>query len=239
MHIPPFSRIARVYLLLPLAFAAVLPLAADDDRKDDDHSRGDHTKVTVLYEGPLLHDQNWTIKAGPVSPDNQKNPSFGGTCSMVPGDVSIQTGSGRERVTFEAEYTGLGVWKMAWMDTVSGGASNGDKWHYQQRVEFSGTTMDGRAPRPNRSLPSPGNDGFLQAIPSNVSADALDLVDFFILQPRDGDIAASSHVHFVLRQQIPPVETDPPPDYFPVVVFGKYIVNLHDQLAGQFGCDPL
>jgi hypothetical protein len=157
----------------------------------------------------------------------------------VPSDVNIQTGSGRERVTFEAEYTGLGIWKMAWMETVSGGASNGDEWHYQQRVEFSGTTTDGKAPRPNRSLPSPGNDGFLLAIPSNVSADTLDLTDFFILQPRGEDIAASSHVHFVLRQQIPPVETDLPPAYFPYVFFGKYIVNLHDQLAGQFGCDPL
>ena len=116
-----------------------------------------------------------------------------------------------------------------------GAASNGDEWHYQQRIEFSGTTTDGRAPRPNRSLP----DVFLQAIPRNVTTATLDLSDFFILQPRGGDIVASSHVHFVLRQQIPPVETDPPPDYFPYVFFGKYIVDLHDQLAGELGCDPL
>jgi hypothetical protein len=230
MTISTFSTITRLSLLLTLAFAAVLPLGADDDRKGDDHA-----KVTVLYDGPLLHDQNWTIKSGPVSPDNQKSSSFGGTCSMVPNDVSIQTGSGRDRVTFEAEYTGLGVWKMAWTETVSGAASNGDEWHYQQRIEFSGTTTDGKAPRPSRSLP----DVFLQPIPSNVTTATLDLTDFFILQPRGGDIAASSHVHFVLRQQIPPVETDPPPDYFPYVFFGKYIVNLHDQLSGQLGCDPL
>ena len=31
-----------------------------------------------------------------------------------------ETGSGRDRVTFESEYAGLGVWKMAWTDTVSG-----------------------------------------------------------------------------------------------------------------------
>jgi hypothetical protein len=115
MTIPLPSGITRLSLLLPLAFAAVLPLSADDDRKGDDHG-----KVTVLYEGPLLHDQNWVIKSGPVSPDNQKSSSFGGTCSMVPSDVSIETGSGRDRVTFEAENTGLGVWKMAWTDTVSG-----------------------------------------------------------------------------------------------------------------------
>jgi hypothetical protein len=234
MTIPLPSGITRLSLLLPLAFAAVLPLSADDDRKGDDPA-----KVTVLYEGPLLHDQNWVIKSGPVSPDNQKSSSFGGTCSMVPSDVSIETGSGRDRVTFEAENTGLGVWKMAWTDTVSGRASNYDKWHYQLRIEFSGTTTNGKPPTPNRSLPSPGNDGFLQAIPSNVTTATLDLTDFFMLQPPGGDVAASSHVHFVLRQQIPPVATDPPPDYFPYVFFGKYIVNLHDQLSGQLGCDPL
>jgi hypothetical protein len=220
--------------LLLFACAAVLPLNADDGRGKDNE-----TNLAVLYQGPLLHDQNWVIKSGPVSPDNQKSSSFGGTCSMVPSDVSIQTGSGRDRVTFEAEHTGLGVWKMAWTDTVSGRASNGDKWHYQLRIEFSGTTTDGKPPAPNRSLPSPGNDGFLQAIPSNVTTATLDLTDFFMLQPPGGDIDASSHVHFVLRQQIPPVATDPPPDYFPYVFFGKYIVNLHDQLSGQLGCDPL
>jgi hypothetical protein len=230
MPTSPCSRITRLLLPLPLALAAVISLSADDGRKDDDHSG-----VTVLYQGPLLHDQNWTIKAGPVSPDNQKSSSFGGTCSMVPNDVSIQTGSGRDRITFEAEYTGLGIWKMAWMETVSGAATNGDEWHYQQRIEFSGTTTDGKPPRPTRSLP----DVFLQVIPGNVTTATLDLTDFFILQPPGGDIAASSHVHFVLRQQIPPVETDPPPDYFPYVFFGKYIVNLHDQLSGELGCDPL
>ena len=63
--------------------------------------------------------------------------------------------------------------------------------------------------------------------------------DFFILQPPGGDIAASSHIHCVLRRQIPPVAMDLSPDYFPVVFFGKYIVNLHDQLSGQLGYDPL
>ena len=121
---------------------------------------------------------------------------------MVPSDVSVMTGSSRDRVIFELEYTGLGVWKMTWTETMSGSVMNGDEWHEQMRIEFSGTTTDGKAPRPNRSLPSPGNDGFLQPVPSNVLSDSLDLTDFFIVQPPGGDIAASSHVHFVLRRQI-------------------------------------
>jgi hypothetical protein len=231
MIIPPSSRFTRLPFLLALALAAVLPLEAADGQRGNNNST-----VTLLYEGPLVHDQDWTIRSGPAGPDNQKP---GGTCSMVPGDVSIQTGSGRDRVTFESEYAGLGVWKMTWTDTVSGMASNGDEWHYQRRVAFSGTTTDGKAPKPSRSLPSPGNDGFMFPIPSNVTAATLDFNDFFILQPPGGDIAASSHIHWVLRRQIPPVAMDPPPDYFPVVLFGQYIVNLHDQLSGQLGCDPL
>jgi hypothetical protein len=223
MIIHPSSRFTRLPFLLALAFAAVLPLEAADGQ------RGHNNAVTVLYEGPPLDEEDWTIKSGPVSPDNQKAGALGGTCSMVPSDVSMMTGSVRERVTFEAENIGLGVWKMTWTETLSGSALNGDEWHEEMRIEFSGTTTDGKPPRPNSSLP----------VPSNVTSDALDLSDLFVLQPPGGDIAASSHVHWVLRRQIPPVATDNPPDYFPVVLFGGYIVNLHEQLAGQFGCDPL
>jgi hypothetical protein len=234
MIIPPSSRLTRLPFLLPLAFAAVLPLEAADGQRGHNS-----TAVTVLYEGPLVHEEDWTIKSGPTGPDNQKLGALGGTCSMLPSDVSVTAGVGRDRVTFESEYTGLGVWKMAWTETSSGSVSNGDEWHEQMRIEFSGTTTDGRAPRPNRSLPSPGNDGFLQPVPTNVVSDSLDMTDLFMLQPPGGDISASSRVHWILRRQIPPVSMDPPPDYFPVVLFGGYIVNLHDQLAGQLGCDPL
>jgi hypothetical protein len=234
MIIPTSSTITRLPLLLPLAFVLAIPLEAADGQ------RGNHnTTVTVLYEGPLLHEEDWTIKSGPVGPDNQKLGALGGTCSMLPSDVSVTTGSGHDRVIFESEYTGLGVWKMAWAETMSGSVSNGDEWHEQMRIEFSGTTTDGKAPKPDRSLPSLGNDGFLQPVPSNVLSDSLDLTDLFILQPPGGDIDASSRVHWVLRRQIPQVTMDPPPDYFPVVLFDRYIVNLHDQLAGQLGCDPL
>ena len=96
MTIPPLSTITRLSLLLPVALVSEFPWAPMMERNKKEIT----PLFTVLYEGPLLHDQNWTIKAGPVSPDNQKSSSFGGTCSMVPGDVSIQTGSGRDRYHF-------------------------------------------------------------------------------------------------------------------------------------------
>jgi hypothetical protein len=118
---------------------------------------------------------------------------------------------------------------MAWTDTVSGRATDGNSYRYQQRYEYIGTTTDGRSPKPSRAAPSSEMDGFLQPVPGNVIADALDLSDFFLLQTH----------HWILRMQIPPVAMDPPPAFFPFVLYGGYIVNIHDQLAGQLGCDPL
>ena len=223
----------RIVSLLPLALTFVLPLSADKDE-----NAGDRT-VTVLYEGPLAHDQNWTIKYGPPGPNNQKFRAFGGTCSMIGGDVHNLSGSGIERVTFESELHKPGVWKMAWTDTVSGDASDGNHYAYQQRFEYTGPTTDGKAPKPSRETPTPGFDGFLQFVPSNVTVDALDLRDFFILQTPAGSVVASSNLHWTLRLQIPPFSTDPPPAFLPFVFPGRFIVNLHDQLAGQLGCDPL
>ena len=158
---------------------------------------------------------------------------------MIPSDVHNSPGSGIERVTFEAKRTHLNVWEMVKTDTVFGTASDGNRYTYQQQFKYRGPTKDGKAPRPNRAMPSPGNEnGFLQIVPSNVNADALDLQDFFVLQAPGGGIVASSHVHWTLRRQIPPVNTDPPPAFFPFVVEG-YIANIHEQLAGQLGCDPL
>jgi hypothetical protein len=233
MNMSPRS-ISRMHFLLPLAISAVLPLGAED------HGGKDRDKiVAVLYEGPLSHDQNWTIKAGPAGPDNQKFRAVGGTCSMIPSTVDNATGSGFERVTFEAERDALGVWKMAWTDTVTGTGTDGNLYTYQQHHDFTGVTTDGRAPRPNRGAPT-GNEvgGFLQVVPSNVIADALDTHDFFMLRTPTGNLVASSHVHWIFRRQIPPAETDPPPAFFPFL-FQGYIVNIHEQLAGQLGCDPL
>jgi hypothetical protein len=236
MSIPSLAipKLSTLPILLSFVLGAVVPLRAEDDRgKDRD------INFTVLYEGPLTHDQDWIIKSGPISSDNQKFRAFGGTCSMVPADVSNRSGSGRERVTFEAENRGLGVWKMAWTDTVSGRATDGNSYKYQQRYEYVGTTTDGKAPRPSRAAPSSEADGFLQPVPSNVIADALDLSDIFLLHMHDGGVVASSHVHWTLRLQIDPAAMDPSPSFFPVVLYGGYIVNFHDQLAGQLGCDPL
>ena len=99
-------------------------------------------------------------------------------------------------------------------------------------------TNGGRRPRPNRVTPISENDGFLQIVPNNVNADALDLIDMFVLQSPGGGVTASSRVHWTWRLQIPLVDTDPPPAFFPVL-FQRYIVNTHNQLAGQLGCDPL
>jgi hypothetical protein len=231
-------QLPRMRLLLLGAFAVVLPLRGEDNDGGDHRSGAKYRIATVLYEGPLVHDQDWTIKSGPVGPDNQKFRAVGGTCSMIPSDLHNAPGSGFERVTFEAKRNHLNVWEMVKTDTVTGTAADGNRYTYQNQFTYRGPTTDGKAPKPNRAMPAPGNDGFLQNVPSNVNAQALDMIDFFILQTPKGDVVANSHVRWTWRRQIPPVATDPPPAFFPFVNQG-YIVNLHDQLAGQLGCDPL
>ena len=76
-------------------------------------------------------------------------------------------------------------------------------------------------------------------MPGNVNADSVDMIDQFVLQTPGEGVVASSHLHFVWRLQIPPIQKDPPPDFFPFLLDNKYIVHTHEQLAGQFGCDPL
>lgn len=232
--------ISGMGLLLVLAVTGVLPLNAGDDTEKDRHNQDKDRIVTVLYSGPLVHDQDWTIKSGPRGPDNQKFRVFGGTCSMIPSDV--HNISGYEHVTFEAEKLDLGLWKIAKTDTVSGKADDGNIYNYRQRWTYTGPTTDGKAPKPNRATPTDSNVGFLEIVPGNVVADVLDLNDFFVLRTPGGGVVANSNVHWQYRLQIPPAATDPPPSIFPVVFPdfpAKYIVNTHDQLAGQLGCDPL
>jgi hypothetical protein len=222
-----------------LAGAVVVPLAAADNSQQE--QRGSHSSQTVLYAGPLAHDTEWKITAGTVKNDIYH--AFGGTCSMVPSDVRNMLGSASEHVTFEAKPEPEGIWDMAWTDSISGkaAAATGQKYvyTYQQRFTFKGTTTDGRAPRPNRGIPSPDDrDGFLQIVPSNVNADALDLNDFFLLEEEiGGKLIASSHVHFIWRLKITP--TEQPPAFFPFVLQGYILGSIRDQLAGQLGCDPL
>jgi hypothetical protein len=120
-------------LIFVVAIAAVSVSVAvpqfSDSRSDRTNIRSTETNgkrdiSIVLYEGPLIHDQNWLIKAGVPGPDNQSFRAFGGTCSMIPADVHNASGSGFERVTFEAVRQDLGVWKMTWTDTVTGTASD-------------------------------------------------------------------------------------------------------------------
>jgi hypothetical protein len=228
------------YVMFLAIGSLVLPVAFSYQMKGDDSETRDSKPakfMTVLYKGPLVHDQDWVIKAGPAGPDNQKFHGLGGTCSMVPNDVHNLRAV--ERVTFEAERVGLGLWSMASVDNISGTAMDGNKYHQFMRFEFIGLTTDGHPPKPNRTQPSDQNEGFLQVVPSNVDADSLDLNDNFVLQSPSGGIVASSHAHWTWRLQIPPVSTDPPPDFFPFLLGGKYMANIHKQLAGQLGCDPL
>ena len=139
--------LSKMQYLLPVAILAVLPLKGEDNN-------GGHAKdsiALVLYQGPLVHDQDWTIKSGPVGPDNQKFRAVGGTCSMIPSDVHNAPGSGFERVTFEAERNHLNVWEMVTTDTVTGTASDGNRYTYQNQFTYRGPTTDAQAPKPNES----------------------------------------------------------------------------------------
>src|SRR5689334_20888793 len=51
-------------LTLMISTGSALPLIADE-------TSGHDARVEVLYHCPLVHDQNWRIKAGPRGPENQ------------------------------------------------------------------------------------------------------------------------------------------------------------------------
>jgi hypothetical protein len=227
-------------LLVSVAILAAIPLRGDNDNGEEHRRRAKDRIFVVLYQGPRVGDPEWTIKSGPVGPDNQQFRVLGGTCSMIPSDVHNVPGSAFERITFEGKRNHLNVWEMVWTHTVTGTATGDNRYTYQNEFTYRGPTTDGKAPKPNRAMPSPGNLGFMQVVPSNVNAGALDMIDFFILQTPGGGVVANSHVRWTWRLQIPPVDTDPPPDFFPFIEPPQgYIVNLHDQLAGQLGCDPI
>jgi hypothetical protein len=232
---------SQICLSLPLVLGMILPLAAqssEDVQADSRHHTGrSHEMVIVLYDGPLSHDQNWIVKSGPRGPQNLISPRRGGVCSMVPANVSNVAGF--ERVVFTAERQNLGLWKMSWADTVSGKASDGNRYTYKQQFDYLGVTTDGHRPRPSRGMPTDEGGGFLQMVPDNVATDSLDFDDIFLLVMPSGDIAASSHIRGVFRQQIPPVALDPPPPAFPNLLLGRYIFSVRTALSGEAGCDAL
>src|SRR5689334_953548 len=105
-----------VSLLLPANMALK---AQSDGVPESENALGALDKNIVLYQGPLVHDQQWVMTAGTTKPDILGG--FGGTCSLVPSNVKNVTA--REHVRFEAKSLGLGVWEIAYTDTVSGRAT--------------------------------------------------------------------------------------------------------------------
>jgi hypothetical protein len=161
--------------------------------------------------------------------------AFGGSCSMVPSNV--RNDSAREQVRFEAEHQAFDdAWKMAWVDTV---ADTGQRYRYTYHVRhsFTGITTDGKAPNPSREMPTATSSGFLETVPGNVVAAALEFQDIFLLTDEAtrqlvADAQVLGQFHF---------RTDPseqPPAFFPFAVDG-YIANGLQTLAGEPGCDPL
>jgi hypothetical protein len=217
-----------ISFLAPLTIGFVLPLCAEEHG-----TRAQETLTFVLYEGPLSHDESWVIKAGPAGPDNLKAGVNGGTCPLIPSDIGNVPGSSLERVTFEAQRDDLGIWRMEWKDSVTGTASDGNAYTYQQRQAFTGVTTDGKRPKPSRAAPSPGteNTGFLSTVPDNVVTDAIELRDFFLLRTPAGDVVANSHLYNIFRIPLP---TDPAPTFQ-----HRFVLNTRQFLAGQPGCDPL
>src|SRR5215831_1625784 len=90
----------KLGLLLAVAMVVVLPLRSEDNNGEDHRGGSKDSIFLVLYQGPRFGDPAWTIKSGPVGPDNQKFRDLGGTCSMIPSDVHNVPGSAFERITF-------------------------------------------------------------------------------------------------------------------------------------------
>jgi hypothetical protein len=223
--------------LLSLTQMTARPLNAQVHTPETADVRGGVERSIVLYEGPLVHDQQWVMTPGTTN--TQLLGVFGGTCSMV--SSKVRNVKGLEQVRFEAEYQGFGVWKMAWVDTVVGNAvaDTGQRYRYTYhvRISYTGITTDGKAPNPSRAMPTPTSEGFLEAVPGNVVAAALKLKDLFMLQEETtGRLVADAQVVGWLHFRTNPSEQ--PPAFFPFVLDG-YIATTLQTVAGEAGCDPL
>jgi hypothetical protein len=233
-----------VLLLMSFAGAGLSPLSAQEESmsradiaNDRDLAHGRFHIDTVLYKGPQVHDLQWVMTRGTTN--NQLLGVFGGTCSVIPSNVS-NTG-GVELVRFQAEYQGLGVWQLTHTDTVVGTAvaQTGEryKYTYNLRSSATGITTNGKPPNPSRAMPTETSSGFLDAVPDNIESAALKLEDFFLLRNRPaGQLIADAHVIVRLHRAIDPSEQ--PPAFFPFILNG-YIATDTQTIAGQAGCDPL
>jgi hypothetical protein len=228
----------RTMLSLSLAVTAVCPLSAQlDDPDDVDSARVAPNNRIVLYEGPLVHDQQWVMRRGTTN--NDVLGVFGGNCSMIPSDV--RNIRGFERVRLEIDYQGLGVWRVSHVDTVIGSAiaETGQryKYTYKLRRSVTGVTIDGKPPSPNRAMPTPTNPGFLEPVPTNIESASLQFADIFLLRDEaTGLPVADAHMIGWFHRRINPSEQ--PPAFFPFVLDG-YIATTLRAVAGQAGCDPL
>jgi hypothetical protein len=226
-------------ILISLAQTSLCPLKAQVDSATniDGDSRSRFHIDTVLYQGTLVHDQEWVLTRGTMN--NQVLGVLGGTCSTVPSNISNVRAF--ERVHFKAEYQGFGVWKMNHTDTVVGTAiaETGERYRYTYNLSSSttGVTINGKPPHPSRTMPTSTNQGFLEPVPSNIESATLKLEDMFLLLDRaSGHLATDAHVLLSLHRAIDPSEK--PPSFFPAP-FDGYIASTFQTVSGQAGCDPL
>ena len=234
------SRTAVVWntaVLISVTQLTLFPLSGQGvDTPETPLLRG-WTENTVLYQGQLVHDREWVMRSG-TSNTNLLG-VFGGTCSLI--SSNVRNLGGFEQVRFESEYQGLGVWKMAHVDTVVGSAvsETGQRYRYSYylRRSVTGITTDGRPPSFSRAMPTSTNAGFLDPVPGNVESAALKFEDIFLLiDEASGRVAADAHVLGWFHRRIDPSEQ--PPSFFPFVLDG-YIATSLETVAGQAGCDPL
>jgi hypothetical protein len=212
-------------------------LEADDARGRSQENVAKPENNILLYEGPLVHDQEWVMRYGTTN--TQVLGVFGGNCSMI--SSNVRNVRGFEQVRFEAAYQGLGVWKMAHVDTVVGNAiaATGQRFRYTYylRRSYTGITSDGKAPNPNRAMPTATSPGFLEVVPPNVIAASFKFEDIFLLlDDETSRLVANNHLLASFHWRSDPAEQPPP--FFPFVLDG-YILTDYKQLSGQAGCDPL
>jgi hypothetical protein len=228
----------HVVFLLGLAQTSLSPLSAQMDNPEaDDPAPSSFEINTVLYQGPLVHDQQWVMKQGTTN--NNLLGLFGGTRALITSDV--RNIKGFEQVRFKAEHQGFGIWKVTHTDTVVGTAvaDTGQQYRYTYnlRLSVTGITTDGKPPKPNLAMPTPTNPGFLDPVPNNVESAALEFDDTFLLLDKTTKrIVADAKVLAWFHRRIDPSEQ--PPAIMPFVLDG-YIATTVETVAGQAGCDPL